>query len=176
MPTKPKELDVANQGSLVDLKVALYEEEESAKRRRTGEPDDRKEKLEKRRGRLDPKFCGAGGQNAGVALRDGRDIAEEAEAKKSRDEAMARKVLLYDKLMSGDTGGQTGDGAKVDGGSFLIDFFAKETSTRATDTAQNDHTPWTGAGGSRAVGQLDLVSQDMGMEAVSLFYQRHAAA
>ena len=145
----------------------MYEEEESAKRRRIGEPDTRKEKLAKRRGRLDPKFCGADGANRGVAERDSRDIAEEEEAKTSRDEAMARKVSMYDKLVSGEGGVQTGDGAKLDGGSFLIDFFAKSgPSTQANNTvAMNDHTPWTGAGGTRAIGQLDLVSHDMGMEA-----------
>jgi hypothetical protein len=179
LPSKPTLIEGVQQGSLVDLKVALYEEEESAKRRKLGEADPRKDKLTKRRGRLDPKFCGAGGSNRGVEARSSADVAEEEESRRERDQALQRKVALYDQLASGEggsagaAGGGGGDGdgggVRVDGGNFLIDFFAKGAPRGgggvARARASNAHTPWAGGGGSRAVGQLEMVTADMRAEA-----------
>ena len=101
LPKKAKELGGVTQGSLIDLKAALYEEEESVKRRPLGEPDARKEKLKRQRGRLDPKFCGSDGQNKGVAERNARDAAERAAESRGQEsvaEALLRKAALYEKM------------------------------------------------------------------------------
>ena len=39
LPKKAKEVAGVSQGSLIDLKAALYEEEESVKRRKLGQPE-----------------------------------------------------------------------------------------------------------------------------------------
>lgn len=157
-----------SQGSLIDLKAALYEEEESVKRRKLGQPDERKERLKRQRGRLDPKFCGASGSNAGVADRDARDAAEraaESRGVESVADALARKALLYEQMQSS-TASQAD--ACLDGGKYLIDFFVKggeQPPPSKAATPFNDHTPWGGGGGSRAVAGLEMVSADMRQEA-----------
>ena len=166
LPKKAKEVAGVSQGSLIDLKAALYEEEESVKRRKLGQPDERKERLKRQRGRLDPKFCGAGGSNAGVADRDARDAVEraaEARGAESVTDALTRKAQLYEQMqLSGD--GQAD--ASLDGGKYLIDFFVKGgEQPPSREAALNDHTPWVGGGGSRAVRGLEMVSADMRQEA-----------
>ena len=168
LPKKAKELGGVTQGSLIDLKAALYEEEESVKRRQLGEPDARKEKLKRQRGRLDPKFCGADGQNKGVAERNARDAAEraaESRGQESVSEALLRKAALYEKMAA--SGAQADAG--LDGGKFLVDFFDKGAPPPppppGKSAPKNDHTPWAGGGGSTGLGSLTMVSADMRQEA-----------
>ena len=166
LPKKAKEVAGVSQASLIDLKAALYEEEESVKRRKLGQPDERKERLKRQRGRLDPKFCGAGGANAGVADRDARDAAEraaESRGVESVTDALTRKAQLYEQLQS--SGARHAD-VGLDGGKYLIDFFVKGGEQPPPREAPlNDHTPWASGGGSRAVAGLEMVSADMRQEA-----------
>ena len=149
---------------LIGLKAALYEEESQAKRAKLGEQNSRAQKILKRRGRLDPKFCGAGGANKGVAERNARDAAEDAREEEKSSTALSNKVELYQQMTSGGGAGGSDD-TTLDGGNFLVDFFGKgEPKGRAEPI--NDHTPWATAGaGDTAMGRLDLVSNDMQMEA-----------
>ena len=172
LPKRARDVKGVSTGSLIDLKAALYEEEESVKRQKLGRPDERKDRVKRQRGRLDAKFGDRhAAPNAGVAERDARDAAEraaESRGQESVTDALLRKAELYEQMQAGGNGASAD--SSVDGGKYLIDFFVKSgdhgpSPAERAAGPRNDHTPWAGDGGSRGVAQLSMVTADMRQEA-----------
>ena len=116
MPKRPKQIEDVGKTTMVDLRAALYQSEETLKMDGGGAA-----RAEEQRRREKRKGEGLDLKNKGVAERDAADIAYERDESARVEESLRRKAAAYDALMRGDSSGLPGDS--------LVDFELKQLTS-----------------------------------------------
>lgn len=98
LPKRPKQIEEVGKASMVDLRAALYQSEE------TLQQTDGSLRAEEQERRMKRKADVLGGmKNRGVAERDAADVAYELDEQRRVEQALKRKASTYEALMRGDT-------------------------------------------------------------------------
>ena len=97
MPKRPKQIEDVSKTTMVDLRAALYQSEETLKQQDGATVREEQKRREKRKG------DGLGMKNKGVAGREAADLAYERDENTRVEESLRRKAAAYEALMAGDS-------------------------------------------------------------------------